>query len=199
MSEKKTVNEYLFYEFGYDLRHDPSAITDDWPFELQTSGTIRSTKGEIEVLEFVANGETYFVLHGNTLSFYPAAGMTLEDLRVQQEGAVWITRQDPIDLATSRLGDDTVPPVAERQTALESLANIACASPRIFEGLYLRMVGAYLALVEDTTTGTEFIIGSDFEPRAVGFPQASSWRRLAIGVGKMLEDGTLEQVSKDIE
>jgi hypothetical protein len=118
--------------------------------------------------------------------------MTRIDLQLQHDGAAWIACQDPIDLATSRLGDDSVPPATERQAMIEGLAANICVSPRILEGLYLCTRGTYLALVEDPHTGASVIVGSDFEPHTVGLLQASPWRRLALGVGKMLSEGTLE-------
>jgi hypothetical protein len=191
MPDKRMINEYLFYEFGYDLEQDSLAIAEAWPFELQMIGIISSVKGEIEVFEFVADGEVYFASSGNTLTFYPAAGMTLEDLQLQEDGATWIARQDPIDLATSRIGDDLVPSAAERRASAEQLASSVCHSPRILEGLYLRITGIYLVLMEDARTGTVMVVGSGLEPHTVGFPHASPWRRLAVGVGMMLQGGVL--------
>jgi hypothetical protein len=193
MSSRKTINEYLFYELGYDLEHPPSAVADDWPFELQTVGTIDSIQGQIEVFEFIADNERHFaLLSRGGLESYPAAGMTRMDLQLQHDGAAWIACQDPIDLATSRLGDDSIPPATERQAVIEGLAANICVSPRILEGLYLCTRGTYLALVEDPHTGASVIVGSDFEPHTVGLLQASPWRRLALGVGEMLSEGTLE-------
>lgn len=192
MSDRKVINEYLFCEFGYDLQQPLSVVNDNWPFELKKVGTIHSAGGEIEVFEFAAGGEVYFALSGNTLTFYPAAGMTLRDLQLQHDGSAWIARQDPIDLATSQLGDESVPSVTERRAAIEALAAKVCKSPLILEGLYLRATGVYLALIEDTHTGAVSIVGSGFEPSTVAFPQASSWRRLAHGIGGMLQKGVLK-------
>jgi hypothetical protein len=192
MSGREMINEYLFYEFGYDLQYDPSAIADDWPFELQMVGTIHSLREWLEVFEFAADGEIYFVLSGDTLAFYPVAEMTLEDLQLQHNGTVWIAHQDPIDLTTSRIGDDLVPSIDERRAAIEDLGASAGVSPRIIEGLYLRNTGTYLAFIEDPRTGTGLMVGNGIEPQAVGFAQASAWRRLALGVGRMLQEGTLK-------
>lgn len=191
MPDEKAINEYLFHEFGYDLQQDPSAIADDWPFELHIVGAIHSAKGEIKVFEFTSDDEAYFALLGSTLTFCPAAGMTLYDLQLQHDGAAWIARQDPIDLATSRLGDDLVPSASERRTMIEELVTNMQISPRILEGLYLRRTRTYLALINDTRSETQIVVGTGLEPQAVAFPQASSWRRLALGVGKMLREGIL--------
>lgn len=192
MSDKRIVNEYLYYEFGYDLQQDPSAIADNWPFELKMAGTICSTQGKIDVFEFITDGGVHFALSGHTLTFYPAAGMTLDDLQLQEDGARWIARQGPVDLATSRIGDASVPSAAERRGAIGRLVADVCDSPRILEGLYLRSKGTYLVLVEDTHTGTAMVVARGLEPHTIDFPQASSWRRLALGVGKMLRKGVLK-------
>ncbi|MCP4544205.1 MAG: hypothetical protein GY832_44400, partial [Chloroflexi bacterium] len=126
MSDKKAINEYLFYEFGYDLHYAPAAIAGNWPFELQIVGTIRSHEGEIKVLEFITDDKAYFALSGSTLTFYSVAGMTLYDLELQHRGAAWIARQDPIDLATTRIGDTSVPSVTKRRIVIEDLAANAC-------------------------------------------------------------------------
>jgi hypothetical protein len=192
MSEKKAINEYLFYAFGYDLQQDPSMVTEVWPFRLQFLGTIQSSEGKIEVFQFTVNEQMYFVTSGSTLVYYPAAGMTLDDLQVQHNGATWITHQNPVDLATSYLGDTVVPPVTERRAVIELLAADACTSPQILEGLYLQRLEIYLALIEDTQTGVGIIIGTDLEKCYISFPEASAWRRLALGIGKMLQEGILD-------
>jgi hypothetical protein len=192
MSDRKTINEYLFYEFGYDLQYDPSVVADDWPYELQLAGSLHLPQGHIEVFEFTSDDEIHFVLSGNPLCSYPAAGMTFKDLGLQHNGMAWVARQDPIDLATFCIGDDLVPSADERRAAIEDLGASACVSPRIIEGLYLRRTRIHLALIEDTRTGTGFVVGSGIQPQAVGFPQASGWRRLALGVGKMLEEDVLK-------
>ena len=109
MSGRRLINEYLFYEFGYDSQGSPSAVAEDWPFKLDKVGDVNRGGDDIEVFRFVHDGEAYYVLSGDTMMFYPVDGMTLEDLRLQQNGAAWIAQQDPIDLATSRIGDTLSP------------------------------------------------------------------------------------------
>jgi hypothetical protein len=191
MSDREAINEYLFYEFGYDLEQDSSAIADDWPFALLMIGIIHSADGEIKVFKFTADGETQFVLSDGKLDSFPAVGMDLKDLQLQHDGATWIKHQDPIDLATSRPSDDSVPPVSEREVVLKELATGVCTSPRILLGLYLRVSGTYLALIEDKQTGTAIAVGTGLGACDVTFPEASAWRRLAWGIGKMYEEGIL--------
>lgn len=184
--ERREINEYLFYEYGYDLEHDPSAVTPDWPFELHPVGTIRSQEGEVQVFEFSDEHGVNFALSGRTLTCYSAYQMTLDDLQIQVEGGEWIDRQGPIDLATSRVGYETIPPLSERRRATDELARTACESPRVHEGLYLEKRSIYLALIEDTDTGGAWVVGTGLEPHRVGFPQLPRPRRLALGVGQLL-------------
>jgi hypothetical protein len=193
VSEESRINQYLFYEFGYDLQNNPSAVSDNWPFDLRTVGAISLAGQETKVLEFTAEEQCYYVLSGKTLSFQAVAGMSLQDLQLQHNGQAWIANQDPIDLADSRPLDKTIPSGLERRTAIEGLAVNTCSSSRILEGLYLREMGTYLALIEDTSTGEAIVVGTGLMPRSAPFPQASPWRRLAFAVGRMLDEGILRE------
>jgi hypothetical protein len=188
MTEKREVNEYLFYEFCYDLGHEPSEVAEDWPFQLKELGTIRTHEGERRLFEFVYKGDPYVVVSGPITASYPAAGMKPGDFEIQLDGGEWLEQQGPVDLKTSVLGDDNVPPQPERKAAILSLAAPATRNPHICIGLYLRTTGRYLALVEDRDTGEAILIGTDVVPRNVGFPEASPGRRLAYAVGLLLED-----------
>lgn len=192
MSTKKTVNKYLFYEFGYDLEQSSSMVTENWPFELKEIGVIELDEDRIIVFEFIADNKKYFALCGKQLAFYPNADMEVEDLKLQYKGSEWIANHCPINLATSSLGNDQVPAMSERRNTIEKLASEACESPRVVEGLYLRTTKSYLALIQDVSTGTGLIIGTGLEPFEVNLVQASPWRRLSVGIGKMLKLGILE-------
>ena len=196
--EKREVNEYLFYEFGFDTEpdSDAAAISDSWPFELREVGMVSSLAGQRRVYEFTDEGEEYFAFGRNHFSVLPKAGMTLDDLRLQERGSAWIGRRDPVGLNTVLIGDDTVPPTPERRAAIERLAAGQFANPtalRVLEGLFLRATGSYLALVEDTASNEARALGTDIAARPVGFPAASAWRRLVVAVGGMLEDGSLTE------
>jgi hypothetical protein len=62
---------------------------------------------------------------------------------------------------------------------------------RILEGLYLRKTIRYYALVELTETQKTMVIGTGIAPLEIEFPAASSWRRLAYGIGFCLQQGLL--------
>jgi hypothetical protein len=187
MSTKRDINLYLFYEFGLADDEDEAKVSDVWPFVLHETS-------DPTIYEFSDGHETYFLATRAALAFYPAAGMTITDLQVQQQGARWIGARDPIDLETSRLGIGQSPPVAARRMAIEELIVYAFGSGRSFriiEGLFLLREQRYIALIEDDETKQSFIIGNDTPPQSVGFPEASPWRRLAVGVGEMLRTGRL--------
>lgn len=186
------INEYLFWEFGFDSGEGEEArISKDWPFVLRRIGDWEDGV----VYEFDHN-EPFFMYVGTagstTLMSMPKAGMTLEDLKTQEDGSEWIGSRDPVDLDTHRLGDSAVPPGLERQKALEQLARDACgAQATVLEGLFLVEEQCYVALVGPRGANQAFVVGLTAEPLAVGFPEASKWRRLAWGVGRSLEDGAV--------
>ena len=84
--------------------------------------------------------------------------------------------------------------MVERREAVTSLVTVSFgtkASFEILECLYLRKTMRYYALVEMSDTTKVCLIGSGISPVEVGFPMASGWRRLAIGVGICLRKGKL--------
>lgn len=187
------INKYLFYEFDGD--GDESDVSDHFPFELRYAGSVELTGGKTEVFEFVSDDEDFFAVAGRCLNFFPKDGMVFEDLKLQMLGAEWISNRAPIDLDTSRIGDDSVPPTLERPEAIE----ILCArfsggrqNAKILEGLYMRRTGKYLALVQNQSSSSATILGDGFAPHEVGFAEASAWRRLSFGVGELLSFGGLE-------
>ena len=182
---KAELNGYLFLEF--DVDGDASRVSEDWPFELRK---LLDTP-DLTVFEFHED-EAYFALAGESLNFLPQAGMTVDDLLLQHAGAKWIGARDPVDLSTARLGDPAVPPGIERRVRLEALgaSTVPTEPVKILEGLFLCSEQRYLALFGKSGE-EEAVIGGlpDTPPIAVPFPQASSWRRLAWGVGLWLQRG----------
>lgn len=184
---KKELNEYLRVEFGID-EEDSREAAEDWPFELTPLGRIAPGPGDPDVFLFQAD-EPYFAVAAGALNFIPAQSMSLDDLRLQFTGGDWIEERNPVDLATSILGRDDVPRVAERRAAIEALARQALGSDadlRILQGLYLRSTAEYIALIENVATGEALLVGTGISPMSVPFPQCSSWRRLAYGMGVYL-------------
>ncbi len=180
---KKELNNYLFLEFGVD--GDESRVSEDWPFELRT---LLETP-DLTVFEF-HDDQAYFALADDSLNFIPQAGMSVDDLMLQRSGAGWIGARDPIDLSEVRLNDPTVPAGRDRRRHLESLgaATLPGKTVEILEGLFLGSNQQYLALFRVSGREEAVVAGlPDTLPITVPFPGASSWRRLAWGVGRWLE------------
>jgi hypothetical protein len=190
---KQKLNQFLIAEFGIDSEGGQRMGTDSWPFVLIPVGRISPGEGEPDVFRFELE-EPYFVMDIGTLQCYPAAGMKLEDLREQFSGAGWLAVREPIDLSTSATGLLGVPSIPERREAITSMVTGVFGTEarfKILECLYLRKPKRYFALVEMSDSKKVFLIGNGIAPMEMAFPKASSWRRLAIGVGRCLRDGKL--------
>ena len=182
-SIEKSLNEYLFYEFGKDVDGDAAQVSEDWPFVLRRL----TESGSSIVFEF-DDDEPYFAFGGNHLNFMPKAGMSVDDLLLQVAGSDWIAARDPIDLGLSRPGDGSVPSSLERRRALQALGDRVMPGRKveILEGLFLRAEAQYLGLF-GTADETESVVAGIPDARvSVLFPEASAWRRLAWGVGHWL-------------
>jgi hypothetical protein len=191
MSTLRDINEYLFYDFGPGLEEDEHRISDDWPFVLDPVGSFPVGRGTYQVYRFTDDGDAFYVLDGPALLSVPADGMTLEDLRREQQGGSWIAQGDPVDLNTSRIGDERVPPAPERRAAIVQLARnlVNVEAPIMHEGLFLMTGQTYLALVEDPTTGQEYVLSSEWGARPSVRPDLRAYRRLALTVGLLLDRG----------
>ena len=179
---KAELNHYLFLEFGEE--GDESQVSATWPFELRE---LASTP-DFTVFEF-HDDEPYFALAGNCLNFFTQSGMTVDDLMVLNEGSRWIEVRDPISLADVKLGDPSVPSGLERSQRLQELGAVTLPGGvvEILEGLFLRREQCYLALIRRAGDDEAVIAGlPDSASITVPFPEASSWRRLAWGVGQWL-------------
>ncbi len=183
----RQLNEYLFFEFGYDLEEPPPLISEDSPFKLHEVGVIDRVSLPVSVLTFDSDGESFFAVAGDSLDFFPVGGMTLEDLADQFAGSHWIGELMPIDNNTSLIGDPSVPTAIERNQRLQDLASEHLGTgAQVLEGLFLRSNGAYLALVEGN--GQTLVVSTALPTLPAGFPSASPWRRLSASVGKYLRN-----------
>src|SRR4051812_724628 len=127
MQSKRDINLYLFYEFG--MEGEEEQVAEDWPFELRNVGSIRADIYESDVYEFSDDEGIYFAYELDGLTFYPAEGLSIEQLQLQEEGSRWIGRHDSIDLNTVRIGDDAVPRTPERRAAIMELASRSLSTP----------------------------------------------------------------------
>jgi hypothetical protein len=194
-STKTEINEYLFYEFAFDLEHDESRISEDWPFHLEHVGRISHKESEIHVLMF-EDDEPYFALANGGLDYCPTAGMSLEDLGLQYSGSSWIAAGKPVNLEMCIIGPENVPSTIERRKAIADLVTSAFEHKfdyAILEGLFWRSDGSYLALIEKCESKEAFVLGTKVEAVPVGFPRATSGRRLAVAVGKLISQGQLKE------
>jgi hypothetical protein len=192
-SVKQKLNQFLIMEFGIDSEGGTRPGTDSWPFALAPVGRIAPGAGEPDVYQFELE-EPYFVLDIGTPHCYPAAGMTLPELKLQFAGASWLAVQEPIDLSTSATGTLGIPSIPERREAVTSLVTATFGTEagfKILECLFLRKITRYFALIEMVDTKETFLVGSGIPPVKVQYPKASSWRRLACGVGAILQKGNL--------
>jgi hypothetical protein len=183
---RKSVNEYLFHEFGMELEEDESRVSETWPFELREVGRA----ADLVVFEF-EDDEPYFALGRPSLSYLPKAGMTFADLVLQHAGSRWISARDPIDLSMSKPGDASVPSGLERRRTLEDLGakTLPGQQVKLLEGLFLRTEQRYLALFGGPGALEATVVGIPSSTSiVVGFPDASAWRRLAWAVGRWLRD-----------
>ncbi|HKR15130.1 MAG TPA: hypothetical protein VJT15_23895 [Pyrinomonadaceae bacterium] len=181
-SSERELNEYLFHEFGMD--EEETSISETWPFSLRRLGEI----GVRVIFEFDDDDEPYFAISGPCLDVLPKNGMTIDDLALQFAGSEWIASQDPVSLAESRPGDDSIPSGIERQRALEELGRHATGEPRaeIMEGLFLRNSRRYLGLFS-VPDGLEAVVGGLDTPIRVAHEDCSAWRRLAWAIGQWSE------------
>jgi len=191
---KQKLNQFLIAEFGIDSDGGTRPGTNSWPFVLMPVGRIALGPGEPDVYRFELE-EPYFVIDIGSPHCYPVAGMTLPDLAQQFAGASWLAAREPIDLSTSATGLLGVPSIPERREAVTSLVTNTFgteASFKILECIYLRKELRYYALVEMSDSKIVYLIGSGIEPVKVQFSMASSWRRLALGVGECLHNGKIK-------
>jgi len=181
---ERDLNEYLFFEFGFDLEEDESRVSESWPFELRKVADLEDGS----IFEF-DDDEPFFALTVGGFRFLPKAGMDVAALVRQFMGARWIGSRNPVGLDLSVPGDCSVPSGVERRRALEVLGQevLPERSVEIIEGLFLRTEQKYLGLFR-AAGEAETIIGGLSRRIVVPFPQASGWRRLAWGVGQWLKD-----------
>jgi hypothetical protein len=183
--DRKDLNEYLYFEFGID-GHE-SAISESWPYELTFVGRVDQDAASVIVYTFDDKNERFYAVSPDH-DYYPVAGMSFDDLRLQMEGSAWIEKCAPIDLNTIILGDETIPKTRDRQDVIKTLAEQKLgmqSEHKILEGLYLKTEGIYLALIE-LDPAQALLIGTGMETSRIAFPEASPWRRLSYGIGKEL-------------
>jgi hypothetical protein len=192
---KKELNEYLFLEFGLDTEgEDISRVSNDWPFQLEQLDEIELPDGDTTyVFRFESDGELLYAIAGRSMTFFSSSGIDLPNLRRQILGSAWIADRSPIDLNTSRGEHLVIPRVPDRRKRIESLTrDLDPTRPfTILEGLFLESAREHLALVRFDGDDDAHVVVDKIRMKNIPFQEASPWRRLAIGIGTLIERGQL--------
>lgn len=186
----KEINEYLFYEFCFDLKYDNSMVSTEWPYKLKSCGTIALPNDNSDVYIVNHDGDEHYVISGNVLRWLPVNDLDLEELYLHEIGSIWIGHHNPVDLCmvTNR---DGVPTSSDRRKQILSLSKQKTGNNNniILEGFYLEKTKTYLALIEQSDQ--TIIIGTDIASYPISFPKVSPGSILAIGVGQMIQNKIL--------
>ena len=192
---KRDLNQYLYYEFGVDDENERDAkISDNWPFKLEFIGKINIKNEVITVYAFEDDNEKFFGIDGDLISYFPQGSMDLKNLKRQFLGSKWMSQFEIINLETVVLDDAHVLSTEERRNHIKNLAKKICTTKacHILEGLFLKDAQEYIALVKFEQDKNAHIIGDRIKVRNIPFDDVSPWRRLAVGIGKLIEDGELD-------
>jgi hypothetical protein len=195
MNNLKAYNEYLYYEFCFDLddEADESQICDNWPFSFTYRTNFNIRGNEIKILEFSDGEEDYYLIDGPVLGFYNKSGLSLDQLELQMLGDAWIGKQDTVDLDTSILGTYKIPSISERKARIYELCkqHLGNGDFEILIGLFIRNSGKYLTLVKNKKNAAIFIVGDKLVLRNIPFEHLDPWGRLTIGIGQLLKKGKI--------
>lgn len=189
---KKELNEYLFFEFGFDLRaRDIATVREDWPFVLEEVGTIEVEGNINHIFVFEHEGTKYYGVYGPVIQYLPISEMDLTVLKWMFAGTVWLGHKEPINLEMVKLNDPAVPSSPEIREAITNLAKTLDSkrAVNVLEGLFLKSTREYLGLVQFDNDVKAHIVGNRMRIRNIPFEKASARQRIAIGIGKLLEEG----------
>jgi len=192
---KCDINQYLYYEFGFDVESEGNAkVSDTWPFDLEYVGQFKIQNSEMAIYLFEDDNEKYFAIDGPVVSYLPKGSMDLDNLKRQFLGSKWIDQFEIVDLETVVLDNPHILSTDDRRSYIINLAkkiypNKTC---HVLEGLYLKDLREYIALVKYNQDIYAHIIGDSIIVRNIPFDDISPWRRLAVGIGKLVEDGKLK-------
>jgi len=191
---KKEINEYLCLEFGCDeTPDDASRACEDWPFHLTEVGSVVLDGIQTSIFSFSSDEADYYAITGNSLNYFEVAGVNLSNFKRQLTGSTWIGLRNPVDLNTSIGEHPIVPCLPDRKTKFVDLANALRPNEtfKILEGLFLEATCEHVGLIQFGEENNAQIVGDKITMRNIPFPELSAWRRLSIGIGKLIEDGTL--------
>jgi len=182
------------WEFGVGTTEgDEERVSEDWPFVLQLAFSV-DLHGEVtHVFSFDYEGEAYFAIYGTSLNVFPQAGLDPEAFKNQLIGSSWIGSREPIDLETSRGDDPVVPRILDRQQRFQQFAQRlpADAPFKLLVGLYLAASQEYVGPIQFEGKSIAHNVGDSVTIRNIPYPGLSPWRRLSIGIGKLVSEGRL--------
>lgn len=183
-------NQYLYYEFGIDQESDDSLISDSWPFTFTLIEESEILGIPTKIYEFESEKEESYLDDGNSIGFYSKDGLSLSHFKLMLLGNSWIGRQDPIDLDTT---DNRIPRIPERKESIKRLWNLHFGegAPEIMEGLFFKKTQTYLALGKTEDSDKAHVSGDGIVVRNIPFPEISPWKRLSIGIGKLIAEGKI--------
>jgi hypothetical protein len=192
MSDLKIrVNEYLFNEFGAGATElDRARISADWPFLLAEVGPLHACGKEWQLFRFTDGSEEFYALADGHMTFMPVAGMQAGDIALELEGIHWISSNEPVGLNTVSGLEADIPSLAERREKTAALAD-QVAGGVVLEGLYLVRRREYLVLARRADEERAHIVGDRIRLRNIPYATASPWRRLAVGIGKLVRAGMI--------
>src|SRR5262249_15074552 len=125
---------------------------------------------------------------------YSAAGLALDQLRLQLRGGEGISRHGPVDLNTARSGDSSVRATAIGRDAINQLCEQAFGGAIpvvIHERRYFGEAQRYVSVVEPTDSKRPFLLATAITTREISNSEVSAWQRIAIGVSELLEAGII--------
>jgi hypothetical protein len=191
---KREVNKYLFDEFEFNTaRGAEEKISAEWPFVLQLEFSHDLGGKKTNVFSFNHEGEAYYAVHGAAIDFFTRSGLDAKMFKNQLVGAHWLGLRNPVNLHTERPGDPKVPGVSDRRQRLERLArDFRPGAPFvILEGLFLEISKEHVGLIQFQGENVAHIVADRFRLRDIPYPDISNWRRLSVGIGKLIEAGIL--------
>lgn len=180
-------NRYLFHEFAFDLEFDVSKVSEEWPFKFTHIEDTEIQGRPTKLYSFDSDGEEHYLVEDSSLNFHSKDGLEPNLFKMVLTGASWIGDKDPTDLSVM---DNRIPRIPEKKARIAELwkTHIGDEELDLLEGLFLGSTKSYLALGRIKGEEKAHVFGNSIVVRNIPFPDLSPWKRLAIGIGKLVID-----------
>ncbi len=191
---KRIINGQLYFEFGFGaLHHDAGLIAENWPFNLIYLGQSPCGNDACEVFGFDAEGEKYYAVAGEFITCIAVSGVDFSNLKRQIQGGRWIESRGPVSLHETPKDQPDVPMLAKRKARIGGMTRAKSEGRKfeILEGLYFAKTKDYVALVQYEGEKYAQLLGDKISLKNIPFEGIPSRRRLAIGIGLLIERGRL--------